>query len=121
MPKKILIADDSEYHRATLQQIIPQEYSIVEADTGMRARALFETEQPDLVFLDIVMPEGEEEGVQVLRDLKRANPNAKVVMISALGANRTIDACKKFGVVDYIEKPFDKKVVLSILEQCFGE
>jgi DNA-binding NtrC family response regulator len=117
---KILIADDSEYHRATLQQIIPQKYSIVEADSGTEARSMFDKENPDVVLLDIVMPEGEEEGVEVLRALKKKKPDLKVIMISAIGANRVTEECKKLGVTEYIEKPFDKQQVLSALEKCFG-
>jgi len=115
--KKILIADDSEYHRARLKAMLSTEYSIVEADTGDKSREAYKREKPDLVLLDIVMPEGDEEGLQVLRDLKKMDPDVRVIMVSAVGANRVIHECEALGVGEYIEKPFNKDQVLRLIDK----
>ncbi len=76
MAKKILIVDDSLFMRMTLRNNLREEYEIVEADSGAKALEQFEREKPDLVLLDIVMPEGEEEGVRVLKEIRKNNPQA---------------------------------------------
>ena len=117
MAKKILIADDSLFMRKMLKDILPAKYDLVEAESGQKARRLIKKEKPDLVLLDIIMPEGEEEGIQVLRDIKKSKENTKIVMITAVGQDTIIDECKKLGAVDYIIKPFDKEKVIQTVER----
>jgi len=117
MAKKILVADDSLFMRMTLKNNLPEEYEIVEADSGAKTLKQFEKEKPDLVLLDIVMPEGEEEGVRVLQEIMKTNPEACVVMITAVGQEAIIEECKKLGAKDYIVKPFDEKQVTETVEK----
>ena len=117
MAKKILVADDSLFMRMTLRNNLPEEYEVVEADSGANALEQFEKEKPDLVLLDIVMPEGEEEGVRVLKEIMKNNPEACVVMITAVGQEAIIEECKKIGAKDYIVKPFDEKQVTETVEK----
>ena len=119
--KKILIADDSMFMRMTLKNNLPEGYAIIEADSGAKAIEQFEKEKPDLVLLDIVMPEGEEEGVRVLREIVESVPQACVVMITAVGQEAIINECKKIGARDYIVKPFDEKQVADTVRRCLGE
>jgi CheY-like chemotaxis protein len=118
--KKILIADDSEYVQEKLKLYIPEQYTVVTASCGVEAREQYQKEQPDLTFLDVVMPEGEEEGLMVLRAIKQQNPQAPVAMISAIGANRVKAVCKDLGVTDYIEKPFDRQEVTDLVNKYLG-
>jgi two-component system, chemotaxis family, chemotaxis protein CheY len=111
--KKILIVDDSMYMRNMLRDILPDQYGVVEADSGATAIATYDKEQPDMVFLDIVMPEGDTEGMSVLGKIKKKNPKAPVVMITAVGQEAIINQCKKLGAEDYILKPFDDKQVVD--------
>ncbi len=120
MAKKILVADDSLFMRMTLMNNLPEEYEVVEADSGAHALEQFEKEKPDLVLLDIVMPEGEEEGVRVLKEIMKNNPEACVVMITAVGQEAIIEECKEIGARDYIVKPFDEKVVIETVEKYLG-
>lgn len=115
--KKILIVDDSMFMRMTLRNNLPKGYEVIEADSGAKALEQFKEQKPDLVLLDIVMPEGEEEGVEVLREIMRINPQACVVMITAVGQNAIMDQCKELGAKDYIVKPFDEKVVAETVEK----
>ena len=119
--KKILIADDSLFMRMTLKDNLPEGYEVVEADSGAKALEQFKKEKPDLVLLDIVMPEGEEEGVKVLREIMQSDPQACVVMITAVGQEAIIEECKKLGARDYIVKPFDEKQVAETIQKCLGE
>lgn len=117
MAKKILIADDSLFMRMTLRNNLIGEYEIVEADSGAEALEQFEKEKPDLVLLDIVMPQGEEEGIRVLKEIMKNHPQAQVVMITAVGQEAILEECKKLGAKDYIVKPFDEKLVNETVEK----
>jgi len=117
---KILIADDSLFMRRILKDILSEDYEIVEVDSGAKALEKFENENPDLVLLDIIMPGGEEEGVTVLRSIIEKNPEAQVVMITAVGQDAIIEKCRKLGAKDYIVKPFDAKQVAETVEKCLG-
>jgi len=117
MAKKILIVDDSLFMRMTLRNNLIGEYEIVEADSGAEALEQFQKEKPDLVLLDIVMPQGEEEGIRVLKEIMKNHPQACVVMITAVGQEAIIEECKKLGAKDYIVKPFDEKLVNETVEK----
>ena len=119
--KKILIADDSLFMRMTLKSYLPKEHKVIEADSGTNALEQFKSQKPDLVLLDIVMPEGEEEGVKVLRRIMESDPHACVVMITAVGQDAIIEECKKAGARDYIVKPFDEKQVIETVQSCLNE
>jgi len=114
---KILIADDSLFMRRILKDILSEEYEIVEAESGAEALAQFEKESPDLVLLDIIMPDGEEEGIKVLRNIVENHPEAQVVMITAVGQEAIIEECRKLGAKDYIVKPFDAKLVAEMVKK----
>lgn len=120
MDKKILIADDSLFMRRMLRDILSDKYEIVEADTGLKSEQQFKKEKPDLTLLDIIMPEGEEEGIRVLQKIGEANPGARVVMITAVGQDAIIKKCKKLGAVDYIVKPFDREEVIKTVQKYLG-
>lgn len=119
MAKKILIADDSIFMRKMLKDIlsIENKYEIVEAQNGNEAELQFKKYNPDLTLLDIIMPEGEEEGIKILEIIKKLSPSAKVVMITAIGQDSIIAECKKAGADDYIIKPFDKKIVIETVKK----
>lgn len=115
--KKILIVDDSLFMRKVLKDILPDKHKIVEADSGAKALEQYIKVKPDLVLLDIIMPEGEEEGITVLKKMMKANPRTQVVMITAVGQDAIVQECKKLGAKDYIVKPFDDKKVVEIVDK----
>ena len=120
MAKKILIADDSLFMRSILRDILSDKYEIVEASNGLETEKQFKEEKPDLTLLDIIMPEGEEEGIKVLQKIGKDNPKSRVVMITAVGQDTIIEECKKLGAVDYIVKPFDRKDVIRVVQKYLG-
>lgn len=105
--KKILVVDDSLFMRTVLAEALGSEFEITMADCGETAIAQSNREEPDLVLLDIVMPPGDEEGVNVLAKLMEINPQARVVMMTAVGQDPTIEKCRRLGARDYLIKPFD--------------
>ena len=119
--KKVLIVDDSLFMRKVLTALIPPGHEVIEADSGPAALLQFSKERPDLVFLDIVMAGGEDEGVKVLREIMSADPQAQVVMITAVGQDAIMAECAKLGAKDYIVKPFDDEQVRSTVEKCLGQ
>ena len=117
---KILIVDDSLFMRKMLRDILSDKYEIVEAESGSKAQRQIEKEKPDLIFLDIIMPEGEEEGMRVLKRVIKAKPTARIVMITAVGQDTVVEECKRLGAADYIIKPFDKEKVIKTAEKYLG-
>jgi len=116
--KTVLIADDSLFMRTVIKGILAGRYEVIEADSGETCLKRFEDDKPDLVLLDVVMPEGDEAGVRVLRRIMEEQPQAKVVMISALGKeDAVIKECLTLGAKDCIAKPFDESRVRSVVEE----
>lgn len=121
MKKKILIADDSMFMRKMIENILSSKYEIIQADSGATTLELFEKEKPDLTLLDIVMPDRDEEGVEVLKKIMKDHSEAKVVMVTAVGQDAVIKECKKLGAIDYITKPFDEQKVIETVEKYLSQ
>ena len=117
---KVLVADDSLFMRKILKDMLSGQYEVVEADSGSTALAQLEHEKPDLTLLDIIMPEGEEEGVKTLRAIMKKDPEAKVVMITAVGQDAVMQECHRLGAQGYIVKPFDAELVVKTVEECLS-
>jgi len=111
----ILIADDAEFMRAMLRQIIEDmEWTIAsEACDGKEAIAQYRQFRPDLVLLDITMPNLD--GTEALEAILAEDPQAQVVMITALGQKDQVLKAIKAGARDFIIKPFDHDRVADTL------
>lgn len=113
---KILIVDDSTFMRTALKNMLIKSdwgsASFVEAADGNEAIAKFNAEKPDLVLLDIIMPQ--KDGIEVLKEI---GTQTNVVVISAVGQDKIIEQAKLLGAKDYIIKPFDPRKVITTLEQ----
>jgi two-component system chemotaxis response regulator CheY len=111
----ILIADDAEFMRAQLRQILEdREWTVAgEAHDGNEAIAQFRKLQPDLVLLDITMPNMD--GTEALKAILAEDPQAQVVMITALGQKSQVLKAIKAGARDFIIKPFDHDRVTETL------
>src|SRR5690625_1090014 len=101
----ILIADDSKFMRIYLKQILQnQGYTkFVKAINGEQAIILYRLLKPKLVFLDITMPIFD--GLTVLREIMKINPEAKIIMCSALGTREHKQTALELGAVDFVTKP----------------
>ncbi len=116
--KKVMLIDDSPMILFELNTILSGlDVNIVaEAEDGDKALDLFKKHLPDIVTLDIVMP-GEKCGVTLLKQLLQIKPDAKVLMISALGNDITVLECLKNGAVGFVEKPFVREAVIDAVKK----
>jgi two-component system, chemotaxis family, chemotaxis protein CheY len=113
---KILIADDSQFMRTILKDIAESaDYEVVEAQDGKETLEKLEQEKPDLLLLDVIMPNMD--GMEVL---KKLGGKTKVIVISAVGQEKMINEAKELGASDYIVKPFDASKVLETIKRVTG-
>ncbi|WP_096185942.1 response regulator [Evansella halocellulosilytica] len=117
---KLLITDDAAFMRMTLKKIVTDAgYEVVgEAENGKEAVALFDEHRPDLVTMDITMPEMN--GIEALKQIKELDPKAKVVMCSAMGQQTMVVDAIQQGAVDFIVKPFDEVRIKEALEKALS-
>jgi len=115
--KKILVADDSEFIRKVIKDVLSPEYAVVTANSGKKALEIYGREKPDMILLDIIMPGGEQEGIRVLEELIRMDGNAVVIMITAVGQNAIRIQCARLGAKSYIVKPFDENDLLQTVKE----
>jgi two-component system, OmpR family, alkaline phosphatase synthesis response regulator PhoP len=120
---KILIADDEAYIRLlieqTFEEIEDQGVHILNASNGLDAMEKFQLENPDLVFLDVMMPGMN--GYDVCQQMKANNPgNAYIVLLTAKGQEYDRTRGKEAGADLYITKPFDPDELLELAHKIFG-
>ncbi len=106
--KRVLIVDDALIMRKRIKEIAEDAgWSIAgEAKDGEEAVAMYQQERPDLVTLDIVMPKVD--GVAALKQMMENDPQARVVMVSAVNQKEKLAECIQAGAIDFIVKPFEK-------------
>lgn len=118
---RILIVDDAAVIRRSLQHIVEKAgHEVVGmAGDGQNAVKLYKELKPDLVTMDVWL--GEEDGIQVLKAIKKENPDARVIMITSTGWEEKKEDAKKLGAAGYIEKPFDAKIIADNIEKVIAE
>ncbi len=117
---KILIVDDALFMRRLIREALePVGFEVIgEAENGLEALKLFESMKPDLMTLDIIMPEMD--GIQVLQEIRKTDKEAKIVMITAVDQRDCMLKAMSLGVSDFIVKPFDDTRVVSAVEKAIG-
>ncbi len=120
MAKNILICDDAAFMRMMIKDILTKNgYNIAgEAENGVKAVEKYHETKPDLVLMDITMPEMD--GIQALKKIKAADPNANVVMCSAMGQQAMVIDSIQSGAKDFIVKPFQADRVLEAVKKAVG-
>ena len=109
---KIMVVDDSEFMRKVLRNIHEAGgHKVIEARNAEEAVERFLKEGADVITMDIVMPK--QDGIEAVKRLKDANTSAKIIMISALGHQKTVMRSLEAGAVDFIIKPFTADDVLE--------
>lgn len=113
--KRVLIVDDSVMMRDMLQNTLERCGCTVcgLAKDGNEGINLFEKHNPDLVFMDINMPVLD--GLTAVKNIKKLNPNAKIIMLSSMGDEEIIEQAKGLGVSIFLKKPFDTHSIISAL------
>ncbi len=121
MAKTLLITDDALIIREMIKDAaISAGWEVVgEAANGQQAIERYQELRPDAVTLDLVMPDYD--GLHGLRGIMAIDPDAKVVVVSALDQKDVLKQAFKLGAADFIVKPFDKRVLIDTLEQAVAD
>ena len=112
-----LVTDDAAFMRTVIKTALNGTgHTIIEASNGKEMLDRFKEYSPDVVTLDITMPEMD--GLEALKELKKINPKAKVIMCSAMGQQaRVVDAIQH-GAIDFIVKPFANDRILDAISKA---
>ena len=120
MGTKVLIVDDAAFMRMMLRDILTKNgFDVVgEADNGKVAVQMYNELKPDVVTMDITMPEMD--GIAAVKEIKAADPGAKIVMVSAMGQQAMVIEAIRSGAADFIVKPFQPDRVLEALGKALS-
>lgn len=116
--KKVLIVDDSQFLRNRLKEILEKNgFQVVGiAQNGLEALTQYEKLKPDLVTLDIIMPQIN--GLETLKKLRAVDPAAAIVIITSFSSQDSVKDCMQAGAKGYILKPFDEKKVVEAFQKA---
>ncbi|WAA13593.1 response regulator [Fervidibacillus halotolerans] len=120
MSHKILVVDDAAFMRMMIKDILVKNgYQVVgEAQDGKQAVEKFKELNPDLVTMDITMPEMD--GIEALKKIREIDPNAKIIMCSAMGQQAMVIDAIQAGAKDFIVKPFQADRVIEAIKKTLG-
>ena len=120
MAKNVLICDDAAFMRMMIKDILTKNgYEVAgEAENGLKAVEKYNETKPDLVLMDITMPEMD--GIQALKQIKSTDPSANVIMCSAMGQQAMVIEAIQSGAKDFIVKPFQAERVLEAVKKVVG-
>ena len=120
MAKSFLICDDAAFMRMMIKDILTKNgYTVAgEAENGVKAIEKYNEVHPDLVLMDITMPEMD--GIQALKKIKEADASACVIMCSAMGQQAMVIEAIQSGAKDFIVKPFQAERVLEAVKKVVG-
>ena len=115
--KRVLIVDDASFMRMYIKNMLANyDFEVVgEAENGVMAIEKYKELQPDIVTMDITMPEMD--GLEALREIKKIDPGASVVMVSALGQEARMKEAIIYGAKGFIVKPFKEEMLISALSK----
>lgn len=120
MAIKVLIVDDAAFMRMMIKDILSKNgYEIVgEAENGIKAVEKWQELKPDLTTMDITMPEMD--GITAVKEIKKMDPGAKIIMCSAMGQQAMVIEAIQSGARDFIVKPFQPDRVLEAVRKAVG-
>ncbi|MCR2805022.1 MULTISPECIES: response regulator [Paenibacillus] len=120
MANRILIVDDAAFMRMMIRDILSKNgYEVVgEAQDGAQAVEKYKELKPDLITMDITMPEMD--GISALKEIKKLDGNAKVIMCSAMGQQAMVIDAIQAGAKDFIVKPFQADRVIEAIKKTLG-
>lgn len=117
---KVLIVDDAAFMRMMIKDILEKNgFEVVgEASNGIKAVELYKKEKPDVVTMDITMPDMD--GIEAVKEIKAFDPAARVIMCSAMGQQTMVMDAIRAGARDFIVKPFQADRVLEAIKKALG-
>jgi two-component system chemotaxis response regulator CheY len=117
---KVLVVDDASFMRCKLRQILTDAgYEVIEAADGQQAVQQHAREHPDFTLMDITMPEMD--GLAALKLIRRADPQARIAMLTAMGQQSNVRDALSHGACDFILKPFRADRVLAALQRMISD
>ena len=119
--KKILVCDDSILARKQLMDAIKEVAEggiFIEGKNGQEAVDLYKSKKPDIVFMDIVMPE--KDGTTALAEIRDFDSEAVIIIVSSVGTQEQLKKAIQLGAKDFIQKPFEKNQIKEIIELRLG-
>ena len=116
----VIVTDDAAFMRLMLKTLFQTAgYEVIaEAENGRDAIEKYQQYQPDLMTMDITMPEMD--GITALKEIKKLDPNAKVIMCSAMGQQAMVIDAIQAGAKDFVVKPFQADRVLEAINKTLG-
>ena len=120
MAVRVLVVDDAALMRMMVKDILSKNgYEVVgEAENGAKALEKYQELKPDLTTMDITMPEMD--GISAVKEIRKIDPNAKIVMCSAMGQQAMVIEAIQAGARDFIVKPFQADRVLEAVRKAVG-
>lgn len=120
MTNSILVVDDAAFMRMMIRDLLSKQgYNVVgEAENGAKAISKYKELSPDLVIMDITMPEMD--GIEAVKSIKAIDSNANIIMCSAMGQQTMVMEAIKSGARDFIVKPFDAERFKSAIDKVIG-
>lgn len=120
MQFKILLVDDASFIRTLLRRIVEENghYVIGEACNGIEAISKYKELNPDLIFMDITMPEMD--GITTIKEIRQIDHVVKIVVCSAMSQKKMVLEAVKSGADDFIEKPFKEEKIIEVLNSFEG-
>lgn len=116
---KILIVDDAAFMRMRCSKLLKENgHDVIEAENGLMAVQKYKEEKPDMVFMDVTMPEMD--GITAVSEIKKIDKDAKIAMLSAMGQQSMVMDAIKAGARDFVVKPFQPEKVLSTIKKLIG-
>jgi two-component system, chemotaxis family, chemotaxis protein CheY len=115
MPK-ILIVDDAEFLRLRISKMLAVDgYEVIEAENGLKAIEAYRNGRPDVVLMDVTMPEMD--GLTALKQIRAMDGKARVIMLTALGQESVVLEAIKSGARDFVVKPFERERVMNAIQK----
>jgi len=120
MANGILIVDDAAFMRMMIKDVLSKNGFEIsgEAENGAKAIEKYKETNPDLVIMDITMPEVD--GIQAVKEIKKINNAAKVIMCSAMGQQAMVIEAIQAGAKDFIVKPFQAERIIEAVKKVLG-
>ena len=116
---KILIVDDAEFLRVRISKMLTGDgFDVIQAENGAVAVEVYKANHPDMVLMDVTMPEMD--GLTALKHIRSFDPQAKVIMLTALGQESVVLEAIKSGARDFVVKPFERERVLSAINKIIA-
>jgi len=116
---RIMVVDDAQFMRMRVSKLLIEHgYEVIEAIDGETAVQTYRSVNPDAVLMDITMPH--KDGLTALAEIRHFDPQAKVIMLTALGQQPLVLQALQIGAKDFLVKPYDPERILKTLQKVLG-